>query len=245
MLERKIIFSILVCIVFLIGVNFCSDNTRLFSDLSEGSANEIRNGERINKRSDGTIQSKIPYIDGQKHGDAYMYYKDGKTIQLKMIYRYGDRHGTSLKYYESGELYAETPYENDLIHGDRKTYFINGRQKAVAPYGFGLPGVGLAEFFRNGEQKVLPIIIVNRNGTNLILETSSPCKETQFYIGDLIKDSYFPKNGEGLHPVFRSDFEFKIDLNVYTPSYLAMQDIICFCKTSQGNPLVLKKRVKL
>ena len=174
-----------------------------------------------------------------------MYFDDGETVQLKMTYDMGDRVGTSLKYYKTGELYAETPYVADIIHGDRKIYFRNGNLKAVIPYGNGLVGTGLREFFRSGKEKELPIITYQRQSDKLILTTSEQCRETQFYIGELIDGRYFPENGIGLDPIHKQDFEFTVDLNEYSPSYLALQDVICDCKTSQGNKLIIRKRIRL
>lgn len=204
-----------------------------------------KEGEWVSRREDGSVKTRVSYKNGLKHGKSFLYYRDGKNVQLMMPYIEGKREGTSKKYFKNGSIYAETPYKNDKLNGTRKTYYRNGQLKAAMPYHKGLPGTGLKEYYTNGNIKELPVITYQKQGQYLKLSTSPPCKEAMFYLGELHQNQYFNEYDKDLQPIYREKGNFRIDLRVYNPSYLALQDVICSCKTSQGNPLILKKRIKL
>ena len=204
---------------------------------------EDKNGLIKSYASDGKLKTEINYVKGIKHGKSTLYYRDGKTIQLEMPYANGDRHGTSRKYFETGELYAETPYENDRLHGTRKIFYKSGRQKALVPYGYGNPGTGLVEFLLNGKQKENPEITYYQEKSRLYVSTTAPCRDQEFYLGKLLDDKFFDEEDRELKRLRVEGSNFYVDLDVFTPSYLQYQDIICSCKSSQGNPLILRAQI--
>jgi len=208
------------------------------------SKSQTKHGEIISKRDDGTVRTKITYRNGMKHGTSYLYYKNGKDVQLEMPYVVGARHGISKKYFETGKLYAETSYEADLLHGNRTTYYRSGQLKAEVPYFRGLPGLGTLEYFKSGNLKTQPALVYRTEGNHLVVKTDKPCRYPVLYIGELVDGRYLDEKS-GMEIILGSNGEYLINLEVYTPSYLALQDVICFCKTTQGNPLVIRERILL
>ncbi len=202
----------------------------------------MKDGERISRRSDGSIKTIIHYDKGVKDGEALLYYDDGQTIMLRMQYTQGKRSGTSVKYYKDGSVYAETSYRNDVMHGTRKTFYRDGSVRSVANYGYGLPAIGLAEYYKNGKVKELPAITSFRSHKKLTLDVDGNCKDVRFFIGDLVHGQFLNEKDPDLIPVKKSAAGHTIDLDVFTPSYLKLQDVICVCKSGMGNPVILTKR---
>ncbi|WP_425392077.1 toxin-antitoxin system YwqK family antitoxin [Ekhidna sp.] len=213
------------------------------SDPNEEFESKVKHGEIRQYTKDDRLKTIINYDQGIKHGISYLYHDDGKTVLLAMPYDKGKREGTSNKYYANGKLYAATPYKNDKLHGIRKTYYSSGKLKAEIPYGYGVPGIGTKEYLMDGTEK-LSIQITTRTSDNLIwLSTSESCKDPKFYIGRLIDDKFFDPVDPNIKLLLEEDGNFFIDTEVHTPSYLKYQDIICHCESSQGNPIILKKRL--
>lgn len=202
-----------------------------------------KNGLISSYSSDGKLKTKIQYTNGVKDGISYLYYKDGETVQLEMTYAKGLREGISKKYYQNGKIYAETSYRNNKMNGIRRLYYTTGKIKAEIPYGFGFPGIGLKEYLMGGDLKPSTSIQFLQKENFIYLETSKPCSKAKFYMGKLIDDHFFNPLDEKIKLIPSSGSQFFIDLNVFTPSYLQKQDIICSCKTKQGNPLILKRRI--
>ncbi len=239
------IFWVFISITILILV-FSSvevDEERLNQAIEQTEKRDEKNGLIKSYASDGKLKTEIYYVKGVKHGKSLLYYKDGETVQLEMPYANGQRHGSSRKYFETGELYAETPYENDKLHGIRKIYYKNGRQKALVPYGNGNPGVGLVEFLLSGKQKANPEISYFQEQNRLYVTTSVPCRDQEFYLGKLIDDQFYDEEDRELKRLRVDGNDFYVDLDIFNPSYLQYRDIICSCKSSQGNPMILKARI--
>ncbi len=215
------------------------DEERLNAITQKTEEAKDKNGLIKSYASDGKLKTEINYVNGVKHGKSFLYYRDGKTVQLEMPYSNGKRHGLSKKYFESGELYAETSYENDVLHGTRKIYYKNGRQKALVPYGYGNPGTGLVEYLLNGKKKSNPDITYYQEQNRLFVSTTNPCRDQEFYVGKLVDGQYFNKADRELKRLPVEGDDHYVDLEVFTPSYLQYQDIICSCKSSQGNPMIL------
>jgi len=209
-------------------------------------SNGLKNGEVRQHTSDGRLKTIINYKDGVKHGMSYMYHEDGETILLALPYEEGNREGTSKKYHTNGKLYAETQYHQDELHGVRTVYYRSGNVKSTVPYWMGLPGVGTKEYLKDGTEKNLGQISYQREGNFLILKTNPECKNAMFYIGELIEDEYFDPYSAKLRVLPRDqNWLYYLDLNVYTPSFLKYQHIICSCESSQGNDVILKKEIVL
>jgi hypothetical protein len=206
--------------------------------------NGPKNGEWITRRADGSIKTRVNYKDGLKDGYSYLYYGDGKTIQLEVPYVNSKKHGVSRKYFENGRVYSETPYQEDNMHGTRKTYYRSGQLKSAIDYSVGQPSIGLLEYYQSGNLKSQPEIVYTHKGNSIVLSVDTDdCKRVSFFLGKLDQDRYLPAYAD-LEPIGGSYGQFMIDLSVFTPSYLAIQDVICECTTSQGNPLILKKRIQ-
>lgn len=215
------------------------DNTAKDAPALDG---QPKNGEWISRRDNGTIKTRVNYQNGIKHGISSLYHADGKTVQLAMPYVNGQRHGTSKKYFEGGQIYAETNYQDNVLHGVRKTYYRSGQLKSSITYDLGEPFPDLQEFYKSGNEKEMPVLTYERFGNTLRVSVDTEeCKSPEFFLGKMDDGSPFPGISNLTYLPAKQDVAV-IDLSVFTPSYLALQDIICKCKSSQGNPLVLKKR---
>ncbi len=207
--------------------------------------NGPKNGEWITRRADGSIKTRVNYKNGLKDGYSFLYYADGKTIQLEVPYVSSKKHGVSRKYFDNGQVYSETPYQEDTMHGTRKTYYRSGQLKSAIDYFEGKPSAGLVEYYQSGNQKRTPQIVYSKVSNSIVLSLDTDdCKRVSFFLGKLDQDRYLPAYAD-LEPIGGADSQFIIDLSVFTPSYLAHQDVICECTTSQGNQLILNRRITL
>ncbi|SNT27235.1 MORN repeat variant [Ekhidna lutea] len=201
---------------------------------------KVKHGEVRQYTKDSRLKTVVNYDQGIKHGTSYLYHDDGETVLLAMPYENGKREGVSKKYYENGQLYASTSYQNDKLHGIRTIYYSTGQIKAEINYGYGNPGTGTKEYLIDGDLKDEIKITFENEGSIIWLETSEPCEDKTFYIGKLIEDTYFDPVDLNIRLLTKENGRYFVDTNIYTPSYLKYQDIICACESSQGNPLVLK-----
>lgn len=241
---------ILIGLVALLGLGYVADqinSLREDPDLAQliEKTNEVKHGEVIQRTKGGRLKTIINYDNGIKHGMSYLYHSDGETVLLEMPYERGKREGTSKKYYEGGKLYAETNYREDELHGIRTVYYRSGRVRSIVNYWNGLPGIGTKEYLTDGEEKDKFKITYTRTGNTLSFDVDPYCKETRFYIGTLIEDSFFDPLSRDLRIMPEANGQYIVDLDVYTPSFLQYQDIICSCESTQGNPIVLKRRIQL
>lgn len=204
-----------------------------------------KEGEWITRRDDGSIRTRINYLNGRKHGMSYLYYDDGKSLQLELPYVVGARHGVSKKYFKDGTLYAETSYQSGELHGERTTRYSNGKLKSRITYFEGLPANDLEEYLRDGELKPKPDLTYRVKGKTVFVNVDNKrCKNPRLFFGSLVDNKFFDEN-EDLDEVFPTDGVFQISLDTYSPSFLEVQDLICSCKSSQGNPLIIKSKLKL
>ena len=194
----------------------------------------------------GKLKTRVNYKDGLKDGVSYVYYRNG-NVQLAMNYESGKREGVSKKYYENGQLYAETPYINDELTGIRKTYYRSGNIMAEAPYSHNLPGVGLREFTTDGNDKGLSQSLSYQvQGTTLILVAPEKCnRDIEFFIAELVDQRYLDDEDPENIRIGQQNGKASIDLNRFTPSYIRYKDLVCQCKTAQGNVYITKAKYKL
>lgn len=194
----------------------------------------------------GNLKTRVNYENGYKHGISYLFYKNGQ-VQLAMPYRRGDREGISRKYYESGKIYAETPYRDDKLTGSRVLFYRNGNKKAEIPYFNSWPGIGLKEYLKSGEQKILNAKVkYSISNEELILYSPEGCdKSVAFYVTDLFDGQFLNVKDPELIRLASEDGKGYINLAVYTPSYLNMRDVVCQCKTKQGNEWVIRVELSL
>lgn len=204
---------------------------------------EVRHGEIRQYTKSKKLKTIVNYDNGIKHGTSYLYHDDGKTVMLAMPYEKGKRQGTSKKYYANGQLYAATNYSDDLLHGPRELYYSSGQLKAVINYGNGNPGLGTVEYLLDGKQKNENKIVTNQKGKLIRLTTSEDCKDLKFYIGKLIDDNFFNAIHPDVELLPKSNGIYYVDTEIYTPSYLKFQDIICHCESKQGNPIIMKMKL--
>ncbi len=241
--------QILIALVIVSLVGICGvyiDLTNLLETKAQAATpieKKVKHGEQRQYTKDKKLKTIVNYDQGIKHGISYLYHKDGKTVLLAMPYENGKRQGVSQKYFENGKLYASTSYENDLLHGPRKLFYSSGQIKAQINYGYGFPGLGTREYLTDGQLKKELFIVLKKNGSTIWLDTSEPCEKSKFYIGELIEDTFLDPMNKKVELLMDDNGKFYVDTEVYTPSYLKYQDIICSCESSQGNPLILKTRI--
>lgn len=243
--KSQLVIIIVLFLIILTGVTYSFLWEKIKeTPLIESNEREVKDGEVKQYSSDGTLKTVVNYDNGVKQGFSYLLHNDGETILLAMPYEQGKRQGTSRKYYESGKVYAETNYQDDLLHGPRKVFYSSGKLKSVVNYFKGFPGLGTEEYLTSGSIKDNPKINLLRKGDIIVLSVDN-CKDVDFFVGRLINDQYFDYLSDQIKRLPKNDGQYFLNLNTYTPSYLKYQDIICSCESSQGNPVILKKRLEL
>ena len=231
-------------LILLFATLIACETKSVFTSPEQSDNNGPKNGEWITRRADNSIKTRIYYHNGIKNGPSTLYYDDGKTPQLVMEYVNGQRHGTSRKYFQNGKLYAETNYQDDKLHGVRKTFYRSGQLQSILTYEYGEPYSDLKEYYQSGNEKEIPALKYERFGNTLRISVDAElCKSPEFFIGQMNDGEPFPGIGQLTYLPVKQNMAL-IDLAVFTPSYLALQDIICKGKSSQGNPMVLKVRPK-
>lgn len=241
--KNQIVLALVIISFFGMSAVYLDLTELIAKELPTLEPKEEKEGEVRQYTKDNKLRTIVNYEHGKKHGTSYLYHDDGETILLAMPYAYGSREGVSKKYYKNGQLYAATSYKNDKIHGPRKLYYSTGKLKAEIQYGFGYPGIGSREFYLDGEEKKPLEITTKKEGNIIWLDTSEPCDNAVFYIGTLIDDRFFDPVSDKLEALMDEDRRFYVNTDVFTPSFLKYQDIICSCKSSQGNPIILKTRL--
>ncbi|MEQ9404563.1 MAG: hypothetical protein RIM99_13300 [Cyclobacteriaceae bacterium] len=243
---NRSVYIILSAVLILLFCGFLYDQfgrTDAVPEISQAEKTSVKNGSVRTLDNFGKLKTEVNYRNGVKHGISYLYYPDGETIQLEIPYRNGKRQGVSKKYFRTGKLYAETSYEDNKIHGIRKIYYRKGQLKAEVPYGLGFPGIGLKEYLADGDLKEMPRITYFQKSNLLYFETSQSCTDTKFYIGSLIEGRFLDELSDTIRMLPEIDNQYVADLNIFTPSFLKYQDIICSCKTTQGNLLILRESI--
>lgn len=242
--KTQILIALVIISIFGVSASFLDLSSIIAQRANpKGLRKTPKHGEVRQYTQDQRLKTIVNYDNGIKHGTSYLYHEDGKTVLLAMPYVIGKREGVSRKYYEDGQLYASTSYENDKLHGPRKTYYSNGQLKSVVNYGYGYPGIGTEEFLLDGTKKSEIKILFKKKGNLFELSTSEECSEGKYYIGKLIEDSFFNPSDKNLKLLPHENGVYFINTEVYTPSYLKYQDIICSCKSTQRNPIVIKTRL--
>lgn len=240
--------AIIIVLIVIVGTAFIYTTLKSFVEetiFPEEVVKQARDGEVKHYSSSGTLKTVINYDQGVKHGMSYQFYQDGKTVLLAMPYLHGKREGVSKKYYKSGKLYAETSYQNDELNGPRKTYYQSGQLKSEVLFLNGNPGTGTTEYFTSGEPKTAYSIRTEKRGRNILLSVEPACKDALFYVGKLISDRFYDEYSEDLKVLPERSGQSYINIDIFTPSFLRYQDIICSCKSSQGNPVILKDRLDI
>ena len=204
---------------------------------------EILDGERKQYTSDGKLRTIVNYDKGVKHGLSTLYHKDGKTVMLSIPYQQGRREGTSKKYFESGELYAETNYQNDLLHGTRSVYYRSGNLKSVVTYYRGFPGLGTTEYLTSGKKKAISGIVHYEERGQYLFSTDQPCDDQRFFLGTLLEGQFLDVLSTSVQELPKQDGLHYLELNQRNLQLLENNDVICLCKSSQKNPLVLKTSI--
>ncbi len=83
---------------------------------------------------DGTIKSKIPFVDGVEHGIGKFYYSNG-LLNQEVPFVKGKIHGIEKTYDKNkGKLIRETPYVYDVVDGIEKRYYLNGQVERETPF---------------------------------------------------------------------------------------------------------------
>ncbi|MEQ9467198.1 MAG: hypothetical protein RLN88_07275 [Ekhidna sp.] len=242
--KTQILIALVILTIFSMGAVY-TNLTELIDENETLNPNpkKMKDGEVRQYTKDQRLKTIVNYDQGVKHGTSYLYHDDGETVLLAMPYVKGKREGVSEKYYQDGKLYASTSYRNDRLHGSRKLYYTSGQLKAEMNYGYGNIGIGTKEYLLDGALKKMPEITTKTVGNIITLDTSIPCKDPTFYVGRLIEGQFFDPVNENIRLLTMSQGKYFINIEMYTPSYLKYQDVICSCESSQRNTIILKKRL--
>lgn len=74
---------------------------------------------------DGSVESKIPMINGLKNGIQKVYSKRG-NLKYTTIFKNGKKHGLERWFDKSGKLISSTMYKDNILNGIQKIYYPSG-----------------------------------------------------------------------------------------------------------------------
>jgi hypothetical protein len=105
----------------------------------------------------------------------------------------------------------------------------------------------LREFLVSGEEKILNEKLKYKvTGTELLLYSSEDCSRSiEFYIADLVSGQFLNKKDPELIRIAQKEGMAVINLEKFTPSYLRFREIVCACKTKQGNEWITSLKLDL
>lgn len=101
-------------------------------------------------QTNGNLNQKLSYINGQVTDTVYLYNKAG-TIDQKFGYKNDKREGFYEEYYRSGSLYRKGTNKNGELDGEMTYYFKNGNIEYKVNYVDGKLQGKLQEFYSNGK----------------------------------------------------------------------------------------------
>ena len=152
---------------------------------------------------DGNLKSKIIIKDGKVHGEVITYYPGGQISTLAN-YNNNRKEGIEKKYYKGGQVYRIRPFKNGKLNGTEIRYYKDGGKKTIQEFKHNNPARGLAEYSPGGKlitdyPRILFKIIKNRDYAEQVLlyfYMSDESENVDYYIGKLIANKYFDKDGE-------------------------------------------------
>ncbi len=101
----------------------------------------------------GQIKSSIEYKDGEKHGKAIYYFKNGSK-QNEFIYESGILEGVSLQWNYNGVLLSSIEFSNDMMNGEAIYYDDEGKKLEILHYKNDIIEGKYLRFYPNGEKKI-------------------------------------------------------------------------------------------
>lgn len=237
-----------ITLLFLILLISCQTDVRQIQNKSsENPKGNLKHGEVKTYDKRNQLHTIINYDQGKKHGKSYIYYKGTDQVMLEMNYDQGKRSGVSKKYYENGQIYAITPYKDDMVEGLRKLYYRNGNKKAEIPYHRNQPGIGVKIFDMDGKPETdIPEIVLKKqkiNGVNSYVFAAPDCKKARFFRGGLLDNKFFTDRPEFVTPLssMNIDNQAFIRIDEELPKVL---NVICKCQTKGDFPMILRKVVR-
>lgn len=137
---------------FLLALAFvgCTSSPEVEKPAKKPMLDSTGTGVKEIKRADGSMRSKIPYLNGEKQGVGYQYYKNGK-VQLQISYANGKKHGLEYYNYESGKPYRISNWNNGELDSTQVYYHKNGQLMAEVPWNNGMLCLGTKEYSSKGK----------------------------------------------------------------------------------------------
>jgi len=113
---------------------------------------------------EGTLRSRVTYMNGERYGEGIIYDKNGK-LSSKVLYNNGKVNGVEKDYYPSGALKSERHFINDSLNGITKDYYENGKLKEETPYNKKKRDGIKSDFYESGSiESVWPYMNDSLNG---------------------------------------------------------------------------------
>ncbi len=187
-----------------------------------------------------------------RHGENLRYFKNG-TVASRMNYIQGKREGTCYMYHTNGKVWKVQEYKNGKLNGMCKRYDRSGNLSADYFYKHGLPGMGLKEYTNLGKLRDQPELKVEKvneikKANKFILkfslagEEAKRYEEISYYLGELVEGSYFSKNMEPAGEL--NGKEGQLEINIPKGYVLDKTlNVVVVAKNTDGLTLILQKEV--
>ncbi len=78
--------------------------------------------------NNGDVMSKIPYVNGKKHGMERMWWYSRGGKWSETVWRNGKKHGLYTEWYEGGQKWYERMWIDDEAHGVATGWWDNGQK---------------------------------------------------------------------------------------------------------------------
>jgi len=106
-----------------------------------------RNGLTVWLEDDGSIKSKVNFIDDKEEGPYISYYTNGKK-RLVVNYKHGQKEGMQKIYYDNGQLGSQVMYKNGRREGLMTEWDKTGYKSSEVFYKNNYK-VGVKKFFNS------------------------------------------------------------------------------------------------
>ena len=159
--------------------------------------NGIRNGIQEDYYKNGSLESRVYYVDGCRKDSSIAYYKNGSIMSIA-TYSNCKCNGIALSFSTKGDTLGIANYINGNCVGMYKSWHTNGITKTIEHYNNSGKKHGLSEtWFENGARKDS---IVYENGVSFLARyyyNSGKIRYREKYSGNLtIEGVYYDPKGK-------------------------------------------------
>lgn len=209
-------------------------------------------GEQLTHHADGSVKTRVNYLNGRRNGPALTYYPGGKTVMYSIEYQNGVKHGDNKAFYKDGTPNRVVPFKNGRKNGVEKKYWPNGKVASEKTWRNDQLGTGLKEYKKDGSllKKNIPEIVITTEDQTALsgiysinLKLKDGNKAVSFYIGELTDGQFMH---DDLKELTTTGGKASYNLSVAKGGFLMEKvNVIAKVKTYYKNYHIVQKSINV